>query len=124
MISRCENPANKSYVNYGGRGIKVCALWRSDYLQFLAWAVATGYAKKLTIDRKDTNGDYSPDNCRWVTSKKNNNNRRNNIQVSAFGDTKTISDWADDPRCVVKRKSLERRLYRGWPPEKAITKET
>lgn len=124
VISRCENPTNKSFPSYGGRNIKVCESWRRDYLQFLSWAIGTGYERGLQIDRIDTNGNYTPENCRWVTSKQNNNNRRNNIKVMAFGEIKTISEWADDPRCNIKRKSLERRLYRGWDPELAITKDT
>lgn len=124
IISRCENPANKSFDVYGARGIKICKEWREDYLKFLAWSIEHGYAKGLWIDRRDSNGNYEPSNCRWLTPKEQQNNRRNNIAVFAFGEIKTISQWADDSRCVVKRKSLERRLYRGWDAERAITEPT
>jgi hypothetical protein len=74
---RCYYPKHKSYKDYGGRGIEVCTEWRAEASAFIEWAMANGYQKGLTIDRINTNGDYSPDNCRFVTHKENCNNRRN-----------------------------------------------
>ena len=70
MLSRCTNPQASRYVNYGGKGIKVCQAWLS-YTVFKEWAMSNGYEEHLTIDRKDRNKDYEPSNCRWITHSEN-----------------------------------------------------
>lgn len=80
MKARCETPSARNYKNYGGRGISVCAEWQ-EFVPFHEWAMANGYDEtaafsKCTIDRIDVNGDYCPDNCRWVDMKIQNNNKR------------------------------------------------
>jgi hypothetical protein len=75
MLTRVENPKHKKYADYGGRGIKICTEWH-DFMVFMTWAVASGFEASLEIDRKDTNGDYCPENCRWVTRVQNANNTR------------------------------------------------
>jgi len=67
---------SKDYKNYGGRGIKSCMEWE-DYISFKKWALSAGYKEGLTIERKNTNGDYCPDNCAFVTMAENNRNKRN-----------------------------------------------
>lgn len=74
IMSRCLNPEAKDYEAYGGRGIKVCEEWQ-DPVTFVKWAFANGHSNDLQIDRKDNNGDYCPDNCRWVSRSINMNNR-------------------------------------------------
>ena len=70
MLWRCRKPVKR----YGARGIAVCAAWQS-YVTFRDWALAHGYREGLYIDRIDNNGDYSPENCHWITSKQSAKNR-------------------------------------------------
>lgn len=122
MKNRCLNPGVDGYHCYGGRGISVCAEWLDDFGAFREWAESSGYSPTLQIDREDVNGNYTPSNCRWVTSKVNGNNRRNNVLLTAFGETKTMSMWADDPACAVSYSTLKQRIYKGkWPHELAIS---
>lgn len=75
MHQRCENPNDRGYKNYGGRGIYVCKEW-NDMKAFYDWSVENGYDHGLQIDRIDNDGPYAPWNCRWVTAKENAQNTR------------------------------------------------
>lgn len=122
MLGRCNNPNAHQYENYGGRGIKVCDEWH-DFKKFAEWALANGYREgkrgECTLDRIDPNGNYEPNNCRWVTMKTQERNRRNNNLVTYNGETHCISEWAEivGLKCV----TLRHRLKAGWSVEKALT---
>ena len=83
---RCLNQNFKQFKDYGGRGITVCKEWEDDFQSFYRWSVRNGYNSLLTIDRIDNNGNYSPDNCRWIARNKQNLNKRTNIKISYDGD--------------------------------------
>lgn len=121
---RCTNTKNPQYKNYGGRGIYVCDEWSTNSTLFIEWAVAAGYRSGLALDRRDNNGPYSPDNCRWVTQTENNRNSRQVRPVTAWDETKLIVDWLADSRCLVTGTTLRRRLNLGCTPEIAMTART
>jgi hypothetical protein len=121
MLQRCSNPKSNRYHLYGGRGISVCEAWR-DFSAFAEWAASAGYNDTLQIDRVDCNQDYHPRNCRWVTATEQNRNKRSVRLVAAFGEAKTMPEWAADARCSVHRATIRHRLLvMGWPPERAIS---
>ena len=76
MKSRCCNPKSPNYKDYGGRGISICKEWL-EFIPFKVWALSNGYEKEITIDRIENDGNYEPNNCRWVSTTINNQNRRN-----------------------------------------------
>lgn len=71
MLNRCNDPKNKEYHRYGGRGIKVCEDWEADFSPFRKWALSSGYQDNLTIDRIDNDSGYAPSNCQWLTREEN-----------------------------------------------------
>lgn len=93
MRSRCLNPDNSSYGNYGGRGITVCDEW-SDFGSFYEWAIPK-WSPGLTLDRTDNACGYSPSNCRFVTMVENLGNRRTSVLVTYSGSTYTAAAFAD-----------------------------
>lgn len=122
MRERCKNPNHKNYSLYGGRGIKVCKEW-DDFAKFRDWAYSVGYdenaeRKKHTIDRIDVNGNYCPENCRFVDMIVQNNNRRNNVFIECMGERHTISEWGRITG--IGANTISCRLYRGWSGERAI----
>lgn len=95
MRKRCRDPADSKNKRYAGRGIKVCDEWDNNFETFKEWAINNGYEKGLTIDRINNDGDYQPDNCRWITRKQQNNNRNDNIRIEYKGEIKTLHEWTD-----------------------------
>ena len=93
--NRCYNHKCSAYKNYGGRGICMCEEWKNNPFLFYFWAVNNGYKEGLTIDRIDNNGDYCPENCRWVTYKEQANNTRKNHIICYNGIEKTMSEWSE-----------------------------
>jgi len=93
---RCNNPNCSDYHKYGQRGIKVCKEWDDSFESFYSWALEHGYKDGLTIDRKDNDGDYCPENCWFTDNKHQSNNRRSNNLIEIDGVSKTIQQWCDE----------------------------
>jgi hypothetical protein len=115
---RCYNPNNPEYKNYGGRGIKMCDRWWYLFQNF--YEDMGDRPKGRTLDRKDNDGDYCKENCRWGTQEEQNRNRRDNAWYKFEGETKILAQWARD--LGIKPKTLWARLNKyGWSEERAFT---
>lgn len=79
MMTRCYNKKFRSYVDYGGRGISVCEEWRTSPQIFIEWAESTNYQEGLTIERIDVNGNYEPNNCKWIIAGRQQWNRTKSV---------------------------------------------
>ena len=118
MINRCTNESNPAFRNYGARGIKVCDEWMT-FSNFYAWSTENGYSETLTLDRKDNNDGYNPQNCRWVDTVIQANNKRNNRILKLNEESHTAAEWS---RILnVPYKSLHRRISLGWSDERILT---
>lgn len=121
MIRRCYNSNTTRFDCYGKKGIKVCDEWLKEnngFENFMKWSFDNGYKEYnpkttnrkdvLTLDRIDFNGDYSPENCRWVKMKKQENNKSNNLYVWYNNEkysAKELSEKFDISYTIVQRKA-------------------
>jgi hypothetical protein len=119
MKSRCYNTKEVAYADYGGRGIKVCDEWLASPETFIAWGLDNGWEKGLQIDREDNDGDYCPNNCRFVTPKQNSRNRRSNIVIQYQGETKTLAEWCEGLH--LNPGTCHSRFKRGWSADKVLS---
>lgn len=120
MKQRCNNPNSKSYPNYGGRGITYCDEWETTK-NFIDWALSNGYNDELTLDRIDPNGNYCPENCRWITIQEQQRNRTNNRLIEWNGEIHCCNEW--DEILGYTSGTIRQRLNRGWILEDAMTRQ-
>lgn len=118
MKARCYKSGERSYKDYGARGIKVCEEWLDDFQVFYDWAMSNGYDENLTIDRINSNGNYEPNNCRWADTKTQNRNSRRCYHKTEDGQL-----WID----IAKKNGIKDSVYwirvrRGWSRYDAATK--
>ncbi len=119
MRQRCNNENVPCYRFYGGKGVSVCAEWE-NYTNFEKWAFSNGYQDDLTIDRIDGDGNYEPNNCRWVTMVMQSRNTSRNRIIEYNGETHCLAEWADI--LGISRKILDSRINRyNWSVERAFT---
>lgn len=121
MMYRCYKPNHRAYHLYGGRGIRVCEEWKT-YEGFKEWVLQTKPkdGDNLTVDRINVDGDYSPQNCRWVDMKTQANNRRSCRYYEYNGEVKDLMEWCDELSLDYKR--VHNRIYKlKWSFERAIT---
>lgn len=116
MKKRCQNENATFYEEYGGRGIKVCDKWQT--FEGFYEDMKEGYADNLTLDRKDVDGDYTKENCRWVTIKKQMNNMRINHYVEYQGEKYSLSEFAEKHN--LDYDLFRSRILRGFSVEKAM----
>lgn len=116
MMVRCYYKRNNRYHLYGGRGITVCDRWK-QFENF--WTDMGRRPEGMSLDRKDNNENYTPQNCRWASHRQQQNNRRNNVLLEFQGESKTAPEWG---RAVGLSGSLiQSRISNGWSVERAIT---
>ena len=118
MIARCENPNNKDFDAYGGRGIRVCARWRRSFSAFLD-DMGRRPSPDHSIERRNNNSGYTPQNCYWATRQEPNHNRRDNIVVEICGVHRTAMQWCSFFR--LSRDTYKYRLRRGLSRLEALT---
>ena len=120
MKARCYSENCDMYYNYGGRGIRVCDEWRNSFKNFAEWAFSSGYTNGLSIERKNVDGNYEPNNCLWIPLREQAFNQRRSHRLTAFGKTQTIGEWANETG--LKYDTIERRINQyGWTAEEALT---
>ena len=111
MNQRCHNPNNKDYENYGGRGITVYPLWRDSFEAFYMMIGPRPFPE-ATIERIDYDKGYYPGNVKWIGREEQVLNKRDNIYLEIGGESKTVSQWAED--APVSSFTIYKRIDRGW----------
>lgn len=118
MKDRCLNPKNTSYVNYGGRGIAICARWQDSFIAFYE-DMGPRPDPTYTIERRENNGDYSPENCLWDTLTAQARNKRTSRSLTFNDMTQSLIEWAKD--IGMNYHTLYDRLRNGKSIEEALT---
>lgn len=121
MLYRCSNKNLKCYKNYGGRGITVCEEWK-NYNTFKKWAIDNGYTDELTIDRINVNGNYCPENCRWVTMQVQCDNKRNSRFIYYKNLKHTSCEWERITN-IPRLKIYNYAKRHNWTIDNLISKE-
>ncbi len=118
MRNRCYYKDHNRFEHYGGKGIKVCDEWKDNFQSFYDWAIKNGWGKGLSIDRKENDKDYCPNNCKFSTVPQQNRNRTSNVKMTIDGETKILIEWAEFAN--IKYMTLRGRLKRGWTPKESV----
>lgn len=118
MKQRCTDPKSSGYHKYGAKGITICEDWMT-FEPFMKWALKNGYTDELSIDRIENSKGYCPENCRFVTMRRQQNNRTNNLYIEINGETHTLADWC---RILdIKYYAIQHKIHRnGMTPKDAI----
>jgi hypothetical protein len=117
MKQRVLNPRNKRFKDYGKRGIKICERWLESFENF--YADMGPRPEGTTLERRDNNGNYEPDNCYWAIPKEQMNNTRRNVYIEHNGQRLTIAQWSR--KSGLPQVTIRARLRRGWSIEQVFT---
>ncbi len=119
LKGRCLTPTDKKFPDYGGRGITLCDRWRDSFADFYA-DMGPRPSADHSVERKDNDGPYSPENCRWATRIEQGANKRNNQTYTFGGETHHLTEWAR--RTGIPFFTLRHRVVKaGWPIDRALT---
>jgi hypothetical protein len=113
MKKRCYNKKVDRYNKYGGRGIEVCSEWKTDFMSFYTWCISNGYDKNLEIDRLNVNGNYEPNNCRFISKLENSFNKTNTFYVEVNGVKYSLSKLLFYNNCQSKYRNIWAGLKKG-----------
>lgn len=101
MKQRCSYSKHKSFAHYGGLGIRVCSEWNEDFAIFRDWAELHGYCMGLLLDREDNDGDYTPQNCRWVTPPQSmTNTSRSRLTIADAAVIKSLTQMGNPTKLI------------------------
>jgi len=116
MWSRCRDPKNKRYADYGGRGITVDERWRT----FEGFIDSMGAPPEpdMQLEREDNDKGYSPENCVWATRSQQGRNKRNNVKLTYQGRTQLMIEWCEE--LGLRYDTVKRRAQKGWTAEEAL----
>ena len=115
MRARCNSPTHPAYKSYGGRGIRVCDRWMDSFDNFAA-DVGQRPFPGAELDRKDNNGNYEPENCRWVTRKNNSRNRRSSKLIDTPQGPMLLCEASEVSG--IKEVTIAQRVRAGWPADR------
>lgn len=118
MKQRCFNSKNKHFKNYGGRGVTVCDKWLTFDGFFEDMGIKPG--KEYSLDRVDTNGNYSKENCKWSTRYTQDRNRRDSVYLVYKNNNYILQDLANE--VGIHQQTLQKRLKKGLSIEQAVSK--
>lgn len=117
MKERCHNPKKAAYARYGARGVTVCERWRGSFASFLQ-DMGHRPGADFSLERRDNDGPYSPDNCRWATRRDQCRNRRANVWLELDGVRMCVTDWC--AQYGIDSATVAYRLKSGWDPATAL----
>lgn len=119
MLLRCHDSKNSRYADYGGRGIRVCRRWRDPRTGFFQFCADMGPCPQgHSLERKNNDHGYSPDNCVWATPSEQNRNRRNTVWISYRGQTLPASSWSE--KLGIPLETIRCRMRAGYPVEQVL----
>jgi len=118
MNQRCTNPRHHAFASYGGRGIRIAAVWRHDFAAFLAY-IGPRPSRAYSLDRIDNSKGYEPGNVQWATKAQQARNCRSTIRLTHNDETHPLHVWAE--RLGVSTMLLHNRRRLGWTDERIVT---